>query len=240
MNYIELINRYWREVDIKDFTPNETNVYFRLLDVCNRLGWQNPFTLTNGRAAALMGISENTLATARRGLAEKGLISFRKGSRRVDPPTYCFPEKVENQWVFTSNFEAKPTTYNKTETETKISTTSSSLTREEEEILGFDKMAEEAKANCPVWIESMAAKLKVSEYRVREMIDTDFRRHFIVEAHAPHQNLRDFQSHFFRWATIELNRPKATERSQSHSTDRYARRRGFEPSFSTDPKDWAL
>lgn len=111
MNYIELINRYWQEVDIKGWTPVETEIYFRLLDYCNRTGWTNPFILPNPRAVALMAVTENTLAAGRDKLVTKGLIGFRKGSRRKDAPMYCFPEKIGNEWVFpdsfTSNFEAK-------------------------------------------------------------------------------------------------------------------------------------
>lgn len=139
MNYIELINRYWQEVDVKGFTPTETNIYFRLLDICNRLGWENPFSLSNPRAVALMAVTENTLAAGRDKLVMKGLIGFKRGSRRKDTPIYCFPEKIEGEWVFpdsfTSNIEpkpaaksrvkpaaksrAKPAAYNKTKTETE-------------------------------------------------------------------------------------------------------------------------
>ena len=106
MNYIELINRYWQEVDIKGWTPVETEIYFRLLDFCNRSGWTNPFTLPNPRAVALMAVTENTLAAGRDKLVMKGLIGFRKGSRRKDAPMYCFPEKVDGEWVFPESFTA--------------------------------------------------------------------------------------------------------------------------------------
>lgn len=143
MNYIELINRYWQEVDVKGFTPTETNIYFRLLDICNRLGWENPFSLSNPRAVALMAVAENTLAAGRDKLVMKGLIGFKRGSRRKDTPMYCFPEKIDGEWVFpngfasgfTSNIEpkpaakrgakpaakrgVKPAAYNKTKTETE-------------------------------------------------------------------------------------------------------------------------
>lgn len=143
MNYIELINRYWQEVDVKGFTPTETNIYFRLLDICNRLGWENPFSLSNPRAVALMAVTENTLAAGRDKLVMKGLIGFKRGSRRKDTPIYCFPEKIDGEWVFpngftscfTSNIEpkpaaksgvkpaaksrAKPAAYNKTKIETE-------------------------------------------------------------------------------------------------------------------------
>lgn len=141
MNYIELINRYWQEVEIEGWTPAETEIYFRLLDICNRSGWKNPFTLPNPRAVALMAVTENTLAAGRDRLVMKGLIGFKKGSRRKDAPTYCFPEKIDGEWVFpesftavfTSNIEVKsgvkpgaksrvkPTAYNKTKTKTNKS-----------------------------------------------------------------------------------------------------------------------
>ena len=141
MNYIELINRYWQEVETKGWTPVETNIYFRLLDICNKLGWRNPFTLSNPRAVALMAVTENTLAAGRDRLVMKGLIGFKKGSRRKDAPTYCFPEKIDGEWVFPESFTAgftsniepksgvkpgaksrvKPTAYNKTKTKTNKS-----------------------------------------------------------------------------------------------------------------------
>lgn len=141
MNYIELINRYWQEVEIEGWTPAETEIYFRLLDICNRSGWKNPFTLPNPRAVALMAVTENTLAAGRDRLVMKGLIGFKKGSRRKDAPTYCFPEKIDGEWVFPESFTAgftsniepksgvkpgvksgvKPTAYNKTKTKTNKS-----------------------------------------------------------------------------------------------------------------------
>ena len=141
MNYIELINRYWQEVEIEGWTPVETDIYFRLLDICNRSGWKNPFTLPNPRAVALMAVTENTLAAGRDRLVMKGLIGFKRGSRRKDAPTYCFPEKIDGEWVFPESFTpcfasniepkqgvkprvkqgVKRPTYNKTKTKTNKS-----------------------------------------------------------------------------------------------------------------------
>ena len=90
-----------------------------------------------------MAVTENTLAAGRDKLVMKGLIGFKRGSRRKDTPMYCFPEKIDGEWVFpngfaagfTSNIEpkpaakcgvkpaaksrAKPAAYNKTKTETE-------------------------------------------------------------------------------------------------------------------------
>lgn len=100
LNYIELINRFWSEVEMKDFLPSEACVYFRLLDVCNRLGWQNPFSLSNSRAVALTAMNEKTFRAVRDKLAERGLIGFRKGKRRESSPLYCFPVESENGLIF--------------------------------------------------------------------------------------------------------------------------------------------
>ena len=100
LNYIELINRFWQEVEMKDFLPSEACVYFRLLDVCNRLGWQNPFSLSNSRAVALMAMNEKTFRAVRDKLAGRGLIGFRKGKRRESPPLYCFPVESDDGMVF--------------------------------------------------------------------------------------------------------------------------------------------
>lgn len=100
MNYIEMINRFWQEVEMKDFLPSEACVYFRLLDVCNRLGWQNPFSLSNSRAVALTAMNEKTFRAVRDKLGERGLIEFRKGRKRSAAPLYCFPIERDGEWIF--------------------------------------------------------------------------------------------------------------------------------------------
>lgn len=99
MDYVELINRYWQEVDIKGWTSIETEIYFRLLDFCNRSGWRNPFTLPNPRAVALMAINENAFSSGLEQLVDKGLIRAEKDfeSRNI---TFLFPEKVDGEWTF--------------------------------------------------------------------------------------------------------------------------------------------
>ena len=101
INYIEMINRFWQEVEMKDFLPSEACVYFRLLDICNKLGWQNPFSLSNSRAVALMAMNEKTFRAIRDKLGGRGLIEFRKGKKRESAPMYCFPEKTDDGcWFF--------------------------------------------------------------------------------------------------------------------------------------------
>lgn len=101
MNYLSLIRRFWQEVEMKDFLPSEACAYFRLVEVCNQLGWQNPFSLSNSRAVVLMAMNEKTFRAMRDKLAERGLIEFRKGSRRESKPWYCLPVlNDEGEWIF--------------------------------------------------------------------------------------------------------------------------------------------
>lgn len=159
MNYIELINRFWQEVEMVDFLPSEACVYFRLLDVCNKLGWKNPFPLSNSRAVALMAMNEKTFRAIRDRLGGRGLIEFRKGKRRTSAPMYCFPVKTDDGWIFpwgnflavkntvknTANAPAKNTAntpaYNKTKT--NISPNGDSITpppaQQELSLFGDDK-----------------------------------------------------------------------------------------------------
>lgn len=138
-NYIKLIKRFWQEVETDDFLPSEACVYFRLVEICNRSGWQNPFSLSNSRAVALMAMNEKTFRAIRDKLAERGLIDFRKGKRRESKPMYCIPVEVDDVWVFpwenflevkntantpvntTVNTTANTPAYNKTKTKTNIS-----------------------------------------------------------------------------------------------------------------------
>ena len=100
MNYIELINRFWSEVEMKDYKSQEANLYFFLLHYCNRIGWVNPFSLHNKRAVLSTGLSEKTLIECRCRLSERGLIDFRPGKRKAAPPVYCFPVEGENGFYF--------------------------------------------------------------------------------------------------------------------------------------------
>ena len=82
MNYIELINNFWRLHRGYSFSPIEIALYFYLVDVCNGLGWKNPFNQTNTYIVGTLGISEKALYNARKSLEEAGLIEFESGNGR--------------------------------------------------------------------------------------------------------------------------------------------------------------
>ena len=122
MNYIELINRFWSEVEMKDYKSQEANLYFFLLHYCNRIGWVNPFSLPNKRAVLSTGLSEKTLIECRCRLRERGLIEFRPGKRKAAPPVYCFPAEGKNGFYFPWESKTESKTGSKTESKTESKT----------------------------------------------------------------------------------------------------------------------
>jgi hypothetical protein len=79
MNYIELINNFWRLNKEYSFTAAETQLYFKLIDTCNVLGWKNPFSQSNLFICAECGMSEPTLIRTRNTLKNQGLLEFTSG-----------------------------------------------------------------------------------------------------------------------------------------------------------------
>ena len=52
MNYIELINNFWKKDMEFNFSDRETSLYFCLLNVSNSISWKNPFGLSNAMTTA--------------------------------------------------------------------------------------------------------------------------------------------------------------------------------------------
>lgn len=82
MNYIELINNFW-SIDLEvNFSHLETRLYFKLLEINNRLGWKSDFRFPNSRLEAEVGTRPKNLINARQRLVDHGLIAYKKGSTR--------------------------------------------------------------------------------------------------------------------------------------------------------------
>lgn len=76
MNYIELINNFWRTNDEKSIGTVAGMLYFHLLDISNKQNWRNPFNRQNTKICADLGITNPTLLKARNELKQRGLIEF--------------------------------------------------------------------------------------------------------------------------------------------------------------------
>ncbi|MFV0469749.1 MAG: hypothetical protein ACK5MK_12575 [Dysgonomonas sp.] len=88
MNYIELINRFWRLNKELSFTSYETQLYFKLLDTCNSLGWKNPFNQSNRFICGELGLSERKLLDVRNRLKQCGLIEYESGKSKKKSGIY--------------------------------------------------------------------------------------------------------------------------------------------------------
>lgn len=81
MTYIDLINQFWELDEHWQFTCCETRLYFYFLKTANRLGWVDNWIRSDARVAADVGVSPNSLKTARNKLSQAGLISFTSGGK---------------------------------------------------------------------------------------------------------------------------------------------------------------
>lgn len=79
MTYIELINNFWFLDDDWQFTCCETRLYFYLLKTANRLGWVDSWARSDARVSSDVGVSVNSMKTARNRLVQAGLIAFKPG-----------------------------------------------------------------------------------------------------------------------------------------------------------------
>ena len=81
MTYIDLINQFWELDEYWQFTCCETRLYFYLLKTANRLGWVDSLMRGDDRLACEVGISPNSLKTARNRLSQADLLSFTPGGK---------------------------------------------------------------------------------------------------------------------------------------------------------------
>jgi len=129
MNYIELINQFWKTRRISEFSSNEADLYFCLLQECNLRGWENPFSCSNRSIVATIGITEKTLIGVRNRLKQKGMIDFEAGKRKEKSPVYtllyCINYSINDSKtgsIKVSKKVSKKVHSLKTKTETKTET----------------------------------------------------------------------------------------------------------------------
>lgn len=82
LNYIGLINRFWL-LDLEfNFSHLEVHLYFKLLEIDNRLGWKETFKYPNSRMESEIGTRQKNLIDARQKLINSCLIRYEKGTTR--------------------------------------------------------------------------------------------------------------------------------------------------------------
>ena len=123
MTYIELINNFWELDEDWQFTCCETRLYFYLLKTANRLGWVDSWTRSDAKVSSDVGVSVNSMKTARNRLVQAGLIDVKQGGKgQRDKTRYQIlipkpqPNLIPN---LEPNLEPKVQPYNKTKTKTE-------------------------------------------------------------------------------------------------------------------------
>lgn len=128
MTYIEFINNFWELDEDWQFTCCETRLYFYLLKTANRLGWVDSWTRSDAKVSSDVGVSVNSMKTARNRLVQAGLIEFKSGGNgQRDKTRYIvrcqnlIPKlQPKHEPNLIPNREPKPQPYiNKTKIKTK-------------------------------------------------------------------------------------------------------------------------
>ena len=79
MNLFELLANFWRLDEQKNFTGNETRLYFFLIHLANRSFWAEWIEFADKRMVANANISLQVLKTARERLKEAELLNYVPG-----------------------------------------------------------------------------------------------------------------------------------------------------------------
>ncbi len=79
MNLFELLANFWRVDEQKNFTGNETRLYFFLIHLANRSFWAEWIEFADKRMVANANISLQVLKSARERLKEAELLNYIPG-----------------------------------------------------------------------------------------------------------------------------------------------------------------
>ena len=84
MNYIEQLNEYNLKLITNPISPNARSIYISLLDLNNKLGWKEEFSIANSRLMETSGIeSKSTFIRARKELIDNEYILYKKGKNNI-------------------------------------------------------------------------------------------------------------------------------------------------------------
>lgn len=79
MNLFDLLANFWRVDEQKNFSGNETRLYFFLIHLANRSFWAEQIEFADKRMATNANISLQVLKSARERLKAAGLIDYVPG-----------------------------------------------------------------------------------------------------------------------------------------------------------------
>ena len=81
MRYISQLNTFNRLCEAKHLEAGSQLLWFKLMDIDNRLCWEEWFAVTNNRLMLILDVNEKTLIRYRNKLIEDGLIEYKRGHK---------------------------------------------------------------------------------------------------------------------------------------------------------------
>lgn len=96
MTIINYFNQFWREDDIKPFSPSETRLYFFLLHAWNKSGREDWFECKTKALEDSLGMNKMTLTRCREKLQRRNLIKYIRGDRKSKNPYYFLCDVTNN------------------------------------------------------------------------------------------------------------------------------------------------
>lgn len=99
MTYIDYMNQFWRASAMEYMSTSEVALYAFIVNECNQHRWNMPVPCSTVRICEMLHMSKQTLCTARKNLAKRGLISFTEGKSRHVPSKYSLLIWTDNLTV---------------------------------------------------------------------------------------------------------------------------------------------
>ena len=97
MNYIAELNAFHAKMRRTPLSRDAQLLWFKLMDFSNSLFWKEEFKLDLTRMAKMIGVSKNTILSARNELVDAGLLSFTAGTKG-SPSAYRLNSVAEMEW----------------------------------------------------------------------------------------------------------------------------------------------
>lgn len=88
MNYINIIEGFWRMNAYDRFSSSEIILYLYLVHICNQNYWNMPIACKTATLQSELGLNKSTIIRARAKLRERGLIEFTEGVQNSSSPKY--------------------------------------------------------------------------------------------------------------------------------------------------------
>ena len=134
MTYIDYMNQFWRASAMEYMSTSEVALYAFLVNECNQHRWNMPVPCSTVRICEMLHMSKQTLCTARKNLAKRGLISFTEGKSRHVPSKYSLLIWTDNLTVeLTDGLTAGLTPLKDKEKDYLINSTSLNFSNKERE-----------------------------------------------------------------------------------------------------------